>query len=623
MSPAKKISNLRNLHLDEFALEPGQVIDLSDDKERSGFAPGVEAPRETAAIERPLENQPTPQYVAQLGRRISPLVSGERPRNPAPMVMRHPTVTRTGAPRQALPVQVAPQVSVASSVSPVVEKTPVLKLTTPPSLPPAPRRSLSHAEQRGKLTVQLGRFGDIINILPLLYEESRQLRHPVPLMVAKGYTSILEGVSYVTPVIFDGHFGEIDRAMALARQIDPDVRCSQVFMPGRVYPRREDSFARDSWVRLGKGFLWEQLPIVFDRRSADRERQLTDQIDPKLPLVLVNLLADSFKFPHGGEVLAALEKAAAESKFALLNLASFRAHRIYDLLGLFDIAACLVTADTATQHLATASSVPVVAFRVGRPWFASPRRANHILNRRYTDIDTTEIVKAVVSTTLAVEANIIHVWPDREMEPLEKARHDLAKLSWRGVINLAVHESKLPRSSASKLGDKVAAPYILDVLSEGLPLLKTDDDIMLYTNSDVGFSDSAIRDIRRLCKLKGACYGYRYDHGDDSMPSGGFDHRSTVSGQCHGGLDLFAFTRRWLMQYGGLFPDMLIGRTNWDLVFRDVVKRSGGGEVYGAIWHVHHESWWKQNSGSPGNRFNTQLMEEYRKHNDGTRPYDR
>ena len=123
----------------------------------------------------------------------------------------------------------------------------------------------------------------------------------------------------------------------------------------------------------------------------------------------MNLAATSYPFPHQMEVKHALLAAATKHDFSVLDLTedyleggAFRGERIYDLLGLFDKAACLVTADTATLHLAAASSVPVVAFRVGLPWFASPRRANHILNRRYTDVDIEEVTAAVVKAAYSI-----------------------------------------------------------------------------------------------------------------------------------------------------------------------------------------------------------------------------
>ena len=74
----------------------------------------------------------------------------------------------------------------------------------------------------------------------------------------------------------------------------------------------------------------------------------------------------------------------------MVSLASFKATRIYDLLGLYDIAAGLVSIDTATTHLAAASKVPLLAFcRCG--WSSAiPKPGATIVryDKAHTELDT-------------------------------------------------------------------------------------------------------------------------------------------------------------------------------------------------------------------------------------------
>lgn len=55
---------------------------------------------------------------------------------------------------------------------------------------------------RETLRTARNNFGDITSLLPILHEDSKSGFMP-SLMVAKKYASILDGVSYVNPVIFD------------------------------------------------------------------------------------------------------------------------------------------------------------------------------------------------------------------------------------------------------------------------------------------------------------------------------------------------------------------------------------------------------------------------------------
>lgn len=600
--PVKKSHNLLNIDLDAAALVPGQTIDLGSDEDTAGLPP--RAPRAgNVNSERPDFPPNIPLHVAQEGRRISPLVSGRRAA-PAPQP-RQEEVRRPVEPVRQLPPR------------------PIARLPDPPKPPAVPAAKPAS----GSLVVQLGRFGDIINILPLMLEEFHERGTKTKLMVAGEFASVLDGVSYVEPVIFNGYVGELDKAMEQARKIDPAARCSQVYMPGKKFPRTEDSFARDSWARLGKNHKWESLPLVFDRRSRSREEQIAALHDWSKPVVLLSLGGESFKFERAQEVRDFVKLQSEKLGFTVIDITDFRAPRIFDLLGLFDRATCLITTDTATQHLACASSVPVIAFRVGQPWVASPRRANHILNRRYTDFEMRELKFALTNVVKKSGGSIIHVYPVEEHGAEISSREAMARLSFNNALVLpgqgmsdGLEIGDFQRDSMSALGDDRATIYMVDILKNALERARNPDDIILYTNGDVGFSDTAIRDIRALVKLKGACYGYRFDHHriDTSM-----DHLATVSADCHGGLDVFAFSKRWLDTHGGKLPDMLLGRSGWDLVYRDVVKKTGGGEVYGAVWHENHAAWWKQNFNSPGNAFNTEKLKKYRSQNDHTRPFDR
>ena len=156
-----------------------------------------------------------------------------------------------------------------------------------------------------KLHVQLGRIGDILNILPLC-NGSR-------LMVAKEFAPLLEGVSYVEPVIYDGPHYEIAKAMEFAKSVSKDVVCSQVNGPlpqvlehvykpaGRVGAIKT-SYQKESWGVAGRIDEWDSLlPLVFDRRNEEREEKLLRDngfmSKKQKPVILLSLKSHSSPFP--------------------------------------------------------------------------------------------------------------------------------------------------------------------------------------------------------------------------------------------------------------------------------------------------------------------------------------
>ena len=61
--------------------------------------------------------------------------------------------------------------------------------------------------------IQTGKFGDVLSALPLahhLYSESRQ---PVPFIISKQYAPILDGLEYVSPVVYQGSWRDLDGAI--------------------------------------------------------------------------------------------------------------------------------------------------------------------------------------------------------------------------------------------------------------------------------------------------------------------------------------------------------------------------------------------------------------------------
>ena len=85
-------------------------------------------------------------------------------------------------------------------------------------------------------------------------------------------------------------------------------------------------------------------------------------------------------------------------------------------------------------------------------------------------------------------------------------------------------------------------------------------------------------------------------------------------GEWFAGTDLVAFTKRWWLEHGSEFPDMVLACECWDLVMRNLIKIHGGIELFEAIYHEIHHAWWYWSDNfknNPGNHWNRKLSTEF------------
>src|SRR5437868_14086 len=97
------------------------------------------------------------------------------------------------------------------------------------------------------ILVQLGRAGDIINVLPLAFSLSRKLGQ-VNWLVGRDHASILEGCSYVRPIIWPT--GQDTLPQALNQYRSHQVICTQAWLNPDGF-KATDSFAKEQWRYAG------------------------------------------------------------------------------------------------------------------------------------------------------------------------------------------------------------------------------------------------------------------------------------------------------------------------------------------------------------------------------------
>lgn len=262
--------------------------------------------------------------------------------------------------------------------------------------------------QREICFVHLGKYGDLMIMMPAFRAVAEQLGKPPICIVSTDYASIFDGVSYVKTWPMKLHWwkgvGEARKA-AIKAGFDPIVvkwwdepdakppmnldggKTITLTIHGqkRIVPAAEwDSFQASQWRYAG--FTMEQMmqwPLVFDFRNLEREAALRSKYFrfSNSPKLLVNL-SESGTSPF--RAARQVRGLIMGHNFDVVGLESIRAERIYDLLGLYDHAAGLITTDTATLHLAAASDVPYIAF-INNGGAGSIPKGNCILAIRYAD----------------------------------------------------------------------------------------------------------------------------------------------------------------------------------------------------------------------------------------------
>jgi hypothetical protein len=260
-----------------------------------------------------------------------------------------------------------------------------------------------------------GRFGDIIQMLPALKAKAMQAGERVVVVTSEDYAGVFDGVSYVQAGTVKGQWHKIvpeAKRLCKAEGYTPVVvqwwADAPYFWdtgPKRAYGRMESdpyqarNYGESMHRAMGFGAILPG-PVVFDKRDLGRELRLAMRVIQRAaaekPVLLVALTGGvSSLFPAFPEVATALVPFAKD--FRMVNVSMFSAERIYDLLGLYDIAAGLLTSDSSSLHLAGASKVPFVAY-THEGWSGSVPRGNCVLEIKYGDaMKRMDELKAVLS----------------------------------------------------------------------------------------------------------------------------------------------------------------------------------------------------------------------------------
>lgn len=476
-----------------------------------------------------------------------------------------------------------------------------------------------------RLYLCLGRAGDIINILPLLWLDAQSGTRS-KLMVAKEFAGLLDGCSYLDPVIFDGDFMELDRAVEQAKTLSDDIRVCQLAGPRNdvlklayekiglhVGDPQTEAYNKESWRLAGRFNEWRnQPPLVFDQRDQHRETLLkanhfTDK--RKKVLIAVDSISSPFKYK---DLLVNMLQLKFFRNHEIIDLSKIRADRLYDMLGLLEdnSVKCLVAADTSMLHLAYAcKKLPVVALVQDQPtlFFGSAWRPNHIFHCRYGDFPTraVEMLDAIAKigkpgnwfNPPSVKPRVIHVWSQYDITPENTCRHERAKMAWEktsqfvDMVSFPVEIGAVGRDSQTVFKDEYRFPYVKDVIRNAC-LRADDDDLIVLSRADTIFEN-----VPPANQFPFYCYRRSHD-GSWTSPA----------------VDLFGFTKKWWRENQDNCPDLIMGHDpSWHQVLKHLIMLSGGRDITGACWREKGTMVQVKNTAYRG--LNAELMKQWMEKN--------
>jgi hypothetical protein len=446
--------------------------------------------------------------------------------------------------------------------------------------------------------INLGRIGDNINLLPVLYSKSLAGSRPT-IVTSQKYSEIFDSITYCDVKRYSGDPIELQHAIGLCGGL-PDLRLAQVFM-NQDQRYLESSFAKESY-RLGKfKDLWRKFPYIFDNRNPERELQLLDKVFQHIgdiqPFIAVAIHGVSSPFANREHLLSGIKKRFDD--YRVVDLSTIRAERFQDLLGILDAASCLVTIDTAHLWLSNASKCPVVTL-VNDGWRGSPPPVTSVASFRYRDYQIDQICNAIESALLP-SGTIIGV-VDRFGK---EKRHREAAKSQEKAFDVWFGAQEIERT-AQEIGDPRPLPMLKDMLGRAV-MFGSDRDIVIWTNDDVKVLDpfAAVNHAR----IFGAV-SIRRD------PN-------------HIGREMFAFRWDWLADRLRDFPDVAVACPWFDLAVAAWIRKQFGwnSTMQNLEWdlypceipndkifiHPDHESSWLDKTEMPAATWNKRIFNDLMK----------
>ena len=517
-------------------------------------------------------------------------------------------------------------------------------------------------DSRDKVAIlQLGRYGDIISILPV----ARMLAniYEVHAYVDVKFMDLFEAISYV--FLHPMNLGT-DQPHIAEKFVQADGQYERIIFSqvhGNRYPCSivPDNFIIHQWALAGAEWLSKfhnNTEELFDRRDSVGEAEALSRVG-KLdgrPLLLLNFEGSSSPYDYAKETRAWVNETLGEDYqvFDLSKLAPSKdtanpnplsVDKFHHLLGILSKATALLTIDTASLHLAGCIDLPTIQLSSGRKcevrgtkYFDSEARSHVVFkcsyeesilpayrNRMATILKNKEFERGQFTRGISWDdfprsngKKIHHVVNWYYTEGEAASRMFRARATWESLrvdknYNLILHTiGPEERSSYIDLGDDRKLPYVRDILDYASSQASSDDEILVISNADVCLVPEALHGIRLNLLNAPCCFSRRVEVSD----SGPRLRVADLKKEYLAGADLFACTVSWWNANRSILPDLLLGAEAWDTVYRWwMLQCNPLSEMQPpVIYHERHVPFWSMReniSTNPAQVYNRKLSREW------------
>lgn len=246
--------------------------------------------------------------------------------------------------------------------------------------------------------VQLGKYGDVLSLLPLLWQKARQQKSPCNLVISEQYADVVQGLDYIKPDILSIHWQDLENAIKHAKRKYDKVFIPQTYGKTVAITHRHASWQLDQFARCGSLHQFDRHPLVIPR-PANAQEIVARHLERR-PAILFADKGESSPF-ESADVLAARLAAEFGTSHQVVRLSSIRLEKFTDFVALYDAAACLVVTETSHLHLSKAANIPIFALVTDKPerWHGSAWSHKFKLHIRYSQFKRreTELIEGIRS----------------------------------------------------------------------------------------------------------------------------------------------------------------------------------------------------------------------------------
>lgn len=245
--------------------------------------------------------------------------------------------------------------------------------------------------------LRLGRFGDIISSLPLLYHLNSTGSRPT-LAVSNAYSCVGDYCSYFDSEIFGASFEDCIRVKAKLKGRYRTILDGSVYGNNFDFTRQAPHFVHESYLRCGYGreYAAGQFHVpIFDKIPEWKWRPIADTyIKQGVKNVALSMNGNSSPLPGVDGYRESITKALQAEGANVIDVSYLRLPCVVDLLAIFRECDLVITSDTSTAHLIKAQGpTPYILmkndlFGNRDTWYAATPGHNCIVSYWYSEMPT-------------------------------------------------------------------------------------------------------------------------------------------------------------------------------------------------------------------------------------------